>query len=93
MGLVTSLEKEMLQVLQTGQTGGIPWGLSQETAYIVRDLGSLPESGRSLKKEIASHSSTLAWTIPWTEKPGTLPWKQVLGKQLPSGHMLQLRLS
>ena len=23
-----------------------------------------------LEKEIATHSSTLAWKIPWTEKPG-----------------------
>ena len=25
-----------------------------------------------LKKEIASHSSILAWKIPWTEEPGGL---------------------
>ena len=25
-----------------------------------------------LEKEIATHSSTLAWKIPWTEKPGRL---------------------
>ena len=24
----------------------------------------------SLKKEMATHSSILAWEIPWTEKPG-----------------------
>ena len=24
------------------------------------------------EKEMATHSSTLAWTIPWTEKPGRL---------------------
>ena len=24
----------------------------------------------SLEKELATHSSTLAWTIPWTEEPG-----------------------
>ena len=23
-----------------------------------------------LEKEMATHSSTLAWKIPWTEKPG-----------------------
>ena len=23
-----------------------------------------------LKKEMATHSSTLAWKIPWTEEPG-----------------------
>ena len=26
-----------------------------------------------LKEETATHSSTLAWKIPWTEKPGGLP--------------------
>ena len=25
-----------------------------------------------LEKEIATHSSILAWKIPWTEKPGGL---------------------
>ena len=29
-----------------------------------------------LEKEMATHSSTLAWKIPWTEEPGGLfsPW-------------------
>ena len=26
----------------------------------------------SLEKEMATHSSILAWKIPWTEKPGGL---------------------
>ena len=26
----------------------------------------------SLEKETATHSSTLAWKIPWTEEPGRL---------------------
>ena len=26
----------------------------------------------SLEKEMATHSSTLAWKIPWTEEPGRL---------------------
>ena len=25
-----------------------------------------------LKEEMATHSSILAWTIPWTEEPGEL---------------------
>ena len=32
------------------------------------DLGLIPGSGRSLEKEIAIHSSILAWRIPWTEE-------------------------
>ena len=31
-----------------------------------------------LEKERATHSSTLAWNIPWTEKPGRL---QSMGSQ------------
>ena len=31
-----------------------------------------------LEKEMAAHSSTLAWKIPWTEKPGRL---QSMGSQ------------
>ena len=36
------------------------------------DLGSIPGSGSSLEKEKATHSSTLAWKISWTEEPGRL---------------------
>ena len=28
--------------------------------------------GDALEKEVATHSSTLAWKIPWTEEPGGL---------------------
>ena len=31
-----------------------------------------------LEKEIATHSSNLAWRIPWTEEPG---WRQSMGWQ------------
>ena len=34
--------------------------------------GSIPGSGRSLEKEMATPSSILAWKIPWTEVPGKL---------------------
>ena len=33
------------------------------------DTGSIPDLGRSLKKEVTAHSSTLAWEILWTEEP------------------------
>ena len=36
------------------------------------DLGSIPGSGRSPGKGMATHSSILAWEIPWMEKPGRL---------------------
>ena len=44
----------------------------KESAYSVGDPGSILGSRRSLKKEMATHSSFLAWRIPWTEEPGRL---------------------
>ena len=38
----------------------------------IRDAGSIPGSGRSLEEGTATHSSILAWRIPWTEEPGGL---------------------
>ena len=42
-----------------------------------------------LEKEMATHSSTLAWKIPWTEEPGRL---QSMGSQ-GVGHDLVTSLS
>ena len=42
------------------------------------DLGSIPGSGEPLEKEMASHSSTLAWKIPWMEEASRL---QSMGSQ------------
>ena len=51
----------------------MPGGSDGEaSAYNVRDaVGSL---GREdlLEKKMATHSSTLAWKIPWREEPGRL---------------------
>jgi len=42
--------------------------LSAILETVVRSLGWEDP----LEKEIATHSSTLAWKIPWTEEPGRL---------------------
>ena len=42
------------------------------------DMSSTPGFGRSLEKEVATHSCILAWEIPWTEGPGGL---QFMGSQ------------
>ena len=54
-------------------------------AQMVKHLPAMRESrvlslGRQdpLEKEMASHSSTFAWKIPWTEEPGKL---QSMGSQ------------
>ena len=40
----------------------------------VRDTGSIPSLGweDSLEEEMTTHSSSLAWKVPWTEEPGGL---------------------
>ena len=46
------------------------------------DAGSISGSGRSPREGMATHSSILAWRIPWTEDPGGL---QSMGLQR-AGH-------
>ena len=38
----------------------------------IRDTGLILELGRSPGRGMATHSSILAWRIPWTEEPGRL---------------------
>ena len=42
-------------------------------AWATGDEGTIPWLGRSLEEGMATHSSILAWRIPWTEEPGRLP--------------------
>ena len=42
------------------------------------DLGLIPGWEDPLEEEMATHSSILAWRIPWTEEPGRL---QSIGSQ------------
>ena len=36
------------------------------------DASLISKSGRSLEREMATHSSVLAWEIPWTKEPDRL---------------------
>ena len=38
----------------------------------ISDMGLIHWSGDPLEEGIATHSSTLAWRIPWTEEAGRL---------------------
>ena len=44
----------------------------KESACSAEDLGSMPESGRSSGKGMATLLSILAWESPWTEEPNRL---------------------
>ena len=46
--------------------------VSKDSASNAGDLGLILGSRRSPEKEMATHSSILAWRIPWTEEPGGL---------------------
>ena len=70
-----------------GEAIGYPLSYSQASlvAQRVKRLPAMRETrvqslGREdpLEKEMAAHSGTLAWRIPWTEKPGRL---QSMGSQ------------
>ena len=68
----TEGEREKHEALQKSPQRG--HGL-KKTAMIKETLRiSLTEDsrGKTLEKAMATHSSTLAWKIPWTEEPGGL---------------------
>ena len=48
-------------------TGGVS---GKEPACNTKDLGLIPGWRRPLGEGMATHSSILAWRIPWTEEPG-----------------------
>ena len=51
---------------------------SKKSACNAGDLGLIPGLKDPLEKEMGTHSSILAWKIPWTEEPGRL---QSMGSQ------------
>ena len=58
---------------------GITDSMASLVAQMIKHLPTMPETwvqslGQEdlLEKEMATHSSILAWKIPWTEEPGRL---------------------
>ena len=76
----TGKETEAQRVMSFTQDHGDRWAtqLALEVKNLpanagnIRDRGSIPGSGRCLEEGMASHSSVLAWRIPWAEEPGGL---------------------
>ena len=44
------------------------WLSGKESACNAGDMGSIPDFGEPLQKEMATHSSVFVWEIPWTEE-------------------------
>ena len=52
---------------------GLPGcSVNKESAYNAVNPGSILGWADPLEKGMATHSSILAWRIPWTEEPGEL---------------------
>ena len=71
-----SLSQACLGVTTRSKTPCV-WGFSsgsdgKRSAWCVGDSDSIPGSGRSPGDGNATHSSILAWRIPWVEEPGRL---------------------
>ena len=61
---------------------GFPGGSAgKESTHSVGDLGSILGWEDPLEKRTATHSSILAWRIPWTEEPGGLQSMGVIKSQ------------
>ena len=56
----------------------IDYNVFQVTQDFLKNLGKAIVSNSILEKEMATHSTILAWKIPWTEEPGRL---QFMGSQ------------
>ena len=66
----------------------ISWSHGEDASLVAQRLKRLPAMQETwvrslgqedpLEKEMATHSSILAWRIPWTEEPGGL---QSMGSQ------------
>ena len=50
-----------------------PWNFKKILNKTTHDFSEdCPFKKQSMEKEMATHSSILAWRIPWTEEPGGL---------------------
>ena len=55
------------------EEGGIPGGSGVKNLPAMQETWVRSLGGENpLKEEMATHSSILAWRIPWTEEPGGL---------------------
>ena len=68
-----SILKEINPVYSLEKWYSFPGGsVGKDTAWNAGDLDSMPGLGRSPGEGTATHSSILAWEIPWTKEPGWL---------------------
>ena len=61
-------------ILKRGKLASLVAQMVKASTYNEGGPGLIPGWGRSLEKEMAPHSSTLVWKIPWTEEPDRLQY-------------------
>ena len=98
---------EALEIMDANGIGGasqVPLVVKNPPANTgdERDAGSIPSWEDPLEKEMATHSSHLAWRIPCTEEPGGLQstelqrvgynWSNLAQRNSMSGLLLQNKL-
>ena len=68
-------------ILKRGKLASLVAQMVKASTYNEGGPGLIPGWGRSLEKEMATHSRILAWKTPWTEEPGRLQsmWSQRVG--------------
>jgi len=72
-GLEPNVESRTIFVLDA-------WKVASVTHFVVSVAGMTDDScWEIMEKAMATHSSTLAWKIPWTEEPGGLQSMGLLG--------------
>ena len=75
---IVSCGFHVLQYVLFRETAAYDRGFTHDSG--VMNLPAMRETWvRSLEKEMATHSSVLAWKIPWTEGPGRLQSMGSLG--------------
>ena len=62
--------KSLLQ-LHSSKASILQYSAFFETSLVVQMVKNLPTMQIPLEKEMATHSSTLAWKIPWTQSTGS----------------------
>ena len=70
--IISSELGELLFLYTLLKPGSLLWLSSEESTCNTGDTGSILDQEDPPEKEIAMHSSILAWRIPWTEEPGGL---------------------
>ena len=69
----SNLGKKLVVRSTADQACGFPSGSVVKNPPVnVGDASFMPGQEDALEKEMATHSSILAWRIPWTEEPGGL---------------------